>query len=191
MKVFRFRDLQEGRWRNGMGVSWDIASEEQGSNTAGFGWRMALARLDANVAFSHYPETDRIFTLVEGKGLELAVENHGVKAIRNRFVPLAFPGDAATTCRLLDGPCMALNLFTARGAWTADVQVMPLDSALAVDPSGPVLLHVLQGVAVCEGHQIGLRDSILTESPISLLPATVDCLLYVACLGRMFPEAVS
>ena len=62
MRIIRKSEFAEGRWRNGMGVSWDIASDPPG--TEAFGWRFAIARIDADVPFSHYPEVDRIFTLL-------------------------------------------------------------------------------------------------------------------------------
>jgi uncharacterized protein len=52
--------FREGRWRNGLGVSWDIASEPPGSGMDDFGWRFAIARIDADVPFSHYPQVDRV-----------------------------------------------------------------------------------------------------------------------------------
>ena len=72
MQIIRQADFREGRWRNGMGVSWDIASDPPGAED--FGWRLALAQIDADVPFSLYPGVDRIFVLVEGNGLSLEFE---------------------------------------------------------------------------------------------------------------------
>jgi environmental stress-induced protein Ves len=49
----------EGRWRNGQGVSWEIASHKK-ADAADFSWRFAKARIDNDVPFSIYPGMDRI-----------------------------------------------------------------------------------------------------------------------------------
>jgi hypothetical protein len=68
--------FRQGRWLNGMGVSWDIAAEPESAGSADFTWRFAIARIDADVPFSRYSGVDRIFTLIEGEGLTLALEGH-------------------------------------------------------------------------------------------------------------------
>ena len=109
--------FREGRWLNGMGVSWDIAAEPREAGAAHFDWRFAIARIDADVPFSRYASVDRIFTLIAGEGLTLDLDGQAPLVIDRRFVPHAFPGDVTTSCRLKSGPCRALNLFLARGAW--------------------------------------------------------------------------
>ena len=79
MRIIRKSELKEGRWRNGMGVSWDIASDPPGTDD--FGWRLAIARIDADVPFSHYPSVDRVFTLIEGNGLDLEFEGGRTLAV--------------------------------------------------------------------------------------------------------------
>ena len=50
MRIIRSSEFIEGRWRNGMGVSWDIASHPAAAGTPDFGWRLAIARIDADAA---------------------------------------------------------------------------------------------------------------------------------------------
>ncbi|HUQ36998.1 MAG TPA: HutD family protein [Aestuariivirga sp.] len=69
MKILKSENYREGRWLNGLGLSWDIAAAPHDAGAQDFDWRMALARIDSNVAFSHYPNVDRIFTLIEGHAL--------------------------------------------------------------------------------------------------------------------------
>ena len=151
MQIIRREDFREGRWKNGLGLSWDIAADEPGAEE--FGWRFALARIDTDVSFSLYPGVDRIFTLVEGQGLDLDFEGRPSLAVAHRFVPHVYPCDVATFCRLRGGPCRALNLFCRRGAFTADADV--LSSAAEIVHPGPVLLFALEGAADVNGA--GLR----------------------------------
>ena len=52
--MLKAENYREGRWLNGLGLSWDIAVAPPDASAQGFEWRMALARIDSSVAFSHY-----------------------------------------------------------------------------------------------------------------------------------------
>jgi environmental stress-induced protein Ves len=176
MRIIRKKDLTEGRWRNGMGRSWDIASDPPGA--ADFGWRFALASIEADVPFSHYAGVDRVFTLIEGNGLALEFEGRPALDVVRPFVPHPFPCDVATFCRLRNGPCRALNLFTRRGRWSADVGILSGNAVIA--HPGPILLYVLVGRADAAGHPIAAGDAVIASGGIE---AAVDGLLYAARLG--------
>lgn len=177
MKIIRQKDLREGRWRNGMGVSWDIASDPPGSED--FGWRFAIARIDQDVPFSNYPDVDRIFTLVEGNGLDLDFEGRPGLAVHQLFVPHPYPCDVKTYCRLVDGPCRALNLFMRRGAWRASVAV--LSSAGEITHEGPILLFGLEGESTVNGEVLGAGDSCIADTHVSTSTAGF---LYAAKLSQ-------
>lgn len=179
MKLVRFSDLREGRWRNGMGVSWDIVSEPSDAGAGDFGWRFAIARIDSDVPFSHYPGTDRIFTLIEGNGLDLDFAGQESLAVHHPFVPHPYPCDVDTFCRLRDGPCRALNLFLKRGTWTAAVDI--ISSNAVIDHPGPTLFFVLKGSATVNGETLKGGDALIDEDHGA---ASVDGLLYAARLSR-------
>lgn len=143
MRIIRKSEFIEGRWRNGMGVSWDIASHPAAAGTPDFGWRLAIARIDADVPFSHYPDVDRVFTLIDGQGLDLDFDGGRTLAVDQLFVPHPYACDVETFCRLRNGPCRALNLFLRRGQWTAAVDI--LSSRADITHPGPILLFALAG----------------------------------------------
>jgi environmental stress-induced protein Ves len=139
LEAKRFR---EGRWRNGLGTSWEIAEEPSARLACGFRWRFATALISQNVPFSTYPEVDRIFTLIEGNGLTLDIGGRTID-VASPFVPCRFPGDTPTTCHLTDGPCRALNLFLARGQADADVRLLHDRGKLSA--AGNILGFALSG----------------------------------------------
>lgn len=175
MRIIRKSEFVEGRWRNGMGVSWDIASDPAGSED--FGWRFAIARIDADVPFSSYPEVDRIFTLIEGNGLDLDFAGRSSLAVHRRFVPHPYPCDVPTFCRLRDGPCRALNLFTRRGRWRAVADI--LSSGAEIVHAGPILVLALQGAAGVNGHALAEGDAAVTAGSLA---AGTEGFLYAARL---------
>jgi environmental stress-induced protein Ves len=178
MKIIRASELVEGRWRNGMGVSWDIASEPSASET--FDWRFAIARIDADVPFSLYLQVDRIFTLIDGNGLDLDFGGRPSLAVDRLFVPHLYPCDLATFCRLRAGPCRALNLFMRRGQWSATADV--LSSGAEITHDGPILLYALQGAADIDGKVLEEGDAAVATDGVT---AGTEGFLYAA---RLRPE---
>ena len=185
MKILRAENYREGRWPNGLGLSWDIASAPHDAGAQDFGWRIALARTESSVAFSHYPDVDRIFTLIEGHGLELVFNDRKILKVDRRFVPHEFAGDIKTACVVNNGSCRALNLFIRRGTWEASVRVLNTNDDLYVISAQTTLAFVLRG-----SFKLGAASTLdcgdaLHLSPgesAELKPQSEDALLYVATL---------
>ena len=179
LQIFRQRGYREGRWRNGLGTSWDIVSDRDGAD---FDWRLALARIDGDVPFSDYPGIDRVFTLIEGEGLDLEVASVGRLAVHERFEPQFFPGDAATACRVLGGPCRALNLFVRRDRFAVTVIVTELGEHVTAGHDGITLLYALSGEVQVGGETLAQGDAALLTAP-ALVSSQAGALLYEARLA--------
>lgn len=179
MQVIRAGDFKQGRWLNGMGVSWDIASDPHSAGTSDFGWRFAIARIDADVPFSRYENVDRIFTLIEGNGLVLDLEESGTIIVDRPHVPHAFPGDVPTACRLSNGPCRALNLFLSRESWSGEAMI--LRGSHSVTHEGTVLLFALDGNVQCDGEILNAGDALVTSGSITWDAGSAS--LYAALLS--------
>ena len=152
LRLIRQNELVEGPWRNGMGVSWEIASHRE-PDAKEFSWRFAKARIDRNVPFSIYPGIDRVFMQISGNGLDLEFEGGQVLQVHESNVPHVFPCDIALNCKLLDGPCFDLNLFTARGTYEAQASVLKLNGMETLDLTGfEAVFFVLEGKAVLSGQ---------------------------------------
>jgi environmental stress-induced protein Ves len=109
-------------------------------------------------------------------------------AVIEPFAPFAFPGDAETGCRLLDGPVVNLNVMTRRGRASATVQtvravhgvhgVHPVRDRLALEapPGGAVLAVALAGPADLTPHGIHLDRwdaALLTDGSAAVLRTQV------------------
>jgi environmental stress-induced protein Ves len=185
VKILKAEDYREGRWLNGLGLSWDIAATPPDADAQHFEWRMALARIDSSVAFSYYHNVDRIFMLIEGHGLDLVFDDREVLKIDQPFLLHKFPGDVNTDCVVHNGPCRALNLFIRRGAWKASVRVMGPASNLNIMSAHTTLAFALRGCfTLAEGGTLNSGDA-LQLSPgetAQFEPQSEDALLYVAVL---------
>jgi environmental stress-induced protein Ves len=169
----------KGMWRNGRGISWDIASDRPGESE--FGWRLAIAEIAASGPFSLYGPVNRVFTLIEGDGVDLSFEDSARLAVHERFVPHVFPCDIATECKLHGQVAKVLNLFTARGSFAADVKVIEVDGDCPLSLTTPLtLLFVLQGAIEVDGIAIPQHDAVEIRGAGKLTLHGVDARLYIA-----------
>ncbi len=186
IRVLPAGNYRKGRWLNGLGMSWDIAADPENAGANDFGWRLALAQIDASVAFSHYAGVDRIFTLIEGDGLDLVFNGRDVLKVDRCFVPHEFPGDVETACVLKGGPCRALNLFLRRQEWQASVSVLSSHDDLRIAPGQATLAVALRGsFKLSSGGTLHCGDTLhlAPGDRLELAPQSRDALLYVATLA--------
>lgn len=182
------RDFVEGRWRNGLGVSWDIASAGVGED---FDWRLALARIDSDVAFSVYGPVDRVFTLLDGEGLALDFGAGKVISVDRLHVPHAFACDVPLFCRMVGrGPALALNLFTARQRCRARVEVVPVDGVLDIALAGDTTLFMaLQGSITLASSDTTIHaregDAVVAASAAKVRATGQGGVLYVGHVSRL------
>ncbi|MFB6821244.1 HutD family protein [Streptomyces virginiae] len=149
IRILRAADRTATVWKNGGGVTREIAAWPEGAGMDDFGWRVSLAEVGADGPFSAFPGIARTLTLAEGAGMDLTVA--GVRRlVDERFAPQDFPGDEPTDCRLLAGPVVNFNVMYRRDAVGAQTAVVRGTLALAVPPGGTLLVAALEGPAVLE-----------------------------------------
>ena len=161
IQVLRAADRVASPWKNGGGVTREVASSPSG--TAEFDWRVSLADVASGGPFSTFEGIDRIISVVRGEGMALTVD--GVETVvAERFQPFAFSGDATTDCRLLGGPLVDFNVMTRRGSVSAEVTFAPERTAL----TGTTLAIVLEGTATLDGTELGPLDAVLVTGDSAL-----------------------
>jgi environmental stress-induced protein Ves len=155
VRVLRAADRIATPWKNGGGVTREVAAWPPGADMAAFDWRISFADVAADGPFSAFPGIDRVLTVVEGDGLVLEVEGAAVRL--ERCAPFAFSGEAAVTARLIAGPIRDLNVMVRRGTWTALVELWRGDQS--VNPAGPTLVVLLEGVQDFAALDVVLIDA--------------------------------
>ncbi|MFJ7630945.1 HutD family protein [Streptomyces sp. NPDC097595] len=143
-------------WKNGGGMTREVAIHPPGAGTDGFGWRVSVADVTSGGPFSAFPGVDRIITLVDGPGMVLTVD--GVpRRMDTPYTPFAFPGDAATECRLLGGPVVDFNVMVRRSELTARVRVARDGTSVRAAAGTRVLAVVLGGSARLRHASVRLK----------------------------------
>ena len=146
--VVRFAELTAMPWRNGGGVTREVASAG-GSGPGDFDWRISLAEVSEPGPFSSFPGIERIITVVEGEGMDLVID--GVHHVLNLQEPFRFDGASETSCHPLAGPVRDLNVMTRSDRLSATLAVRELSQTRPIALDGRQVLVLLTGSAVVVG----------------------------------------
>lgn len=145
---FERAQLHASPWKNGGGVTREIACHPPNANMQDFDWRISIAHIARDGDFSVFAGVDRVITLLEGGGVQLSsadgsADDSVLHALDTPLQPFAFSGDAAVHGRLLNGDCHDLNVMTRRGVCQAEVRVLRRRETLLPAPAG--LLMAIHG----------------------------------------------
>lgn len=168
-RLLRAADRSPTPWKNGRGVTTEIAVDPPGAGFADFAWRVSTALVAVDGPFSVFPGVDRVLGVLDGEGLVLEIEGCAPVRLGPDDPPHAFPGDAPTYGRLVGGPITDLNLMLRRGRSGA-LRRHDLESPAELD-AGPGLLLWQTGsgtVATADGPvPLGPMDALLCMSNTS------------------------
>jgi len=173
VRVLRRDDHVRMPWRNGGGVTAQVACSPGGDGSAQFDWRVSFAEVERSGEFSIFPGVDRVIVLVEGPAMTLVVD--GVRHLLQRWQPFAFDGESDTACEV-SAPTLDLNVMTRRARVDPDVELLELDGtprlARAADD---LLVAVLAGEVTVthedQAHELGFCDVFASTDR---RPVTVD-----------------
>lgn len=156
-RIVRAAALTPTPWPNGRGVTRDILSRRRPDGSIEL--LISLADLTQDAPFSHLPEIDRTFTLVEGDPVVLLFE--GFEDLSCALLrPAFFPGDRPTACRLTGGPAKAFNVMVDRRLGRASVRPLRVADGAGA-PLGPdvTAVHCVDGTVETPSGDLGPRDT--------------------------------
>ena len=121
----RHADYQRMRWKNGGGWTTELAASSQ-SGADAFDWRISIAEIESDGAFSTFPDCDRYIALLDGLGMRLTFDRAEPAELRERLRFVRFAGEWQTHGQLVSGPVRDFNVIVRRGAIQAEVWHRPL-----------------------------------------------------------------
>jgi environmental stress-induced protein Ves len=119
---FDLRRIEPQPWKNGAGLTREVAVGPKGASAGDFDWRISLAEVERDAPFSAFPGIDRCIVLLRGAGMRLRSDRGELDhRLDQPLVPFHFSGDTPLSATLIDGASSDFNVMTRRGAWTAEV----------------------------------------------------------------------
>lgn len=166
-RILRSADHRRVPWKNGGGEAVEVAIFPDGSGLSDFGWRVSVATVASDGAFSIFPGVDRTLAILSGEGVELDIDSMGSHTLRATSAPLAFPADVPVNCRLLNGSITDLNVMTRRGVFRHRLTLGSLGPRSRLDSNrswrivmalGDMALHVDERPVVLDRLDVLLCD---------------------------------
>ncbi len=143
-------------WKNGGGVTTDVAVHPPLAGLDDFLWRVSIAEVRSNGPFSRFPGIDRTLAVLDG-AMRLAIGDREPVMLAADSDPIVFSGDAPADAVLIGGPLTDLNVMTRRGVFDARVTRHRAPATFR-SAGGPILLIARTGLSVSlSGDAFDLR----------------------------------
>jgi len=180
MEIISLDDVPKKPWKNGGGVSWEIAADE---NTPP-AWRISVALIDRSGPFSDYSGYDRTIVAIDGDPVELEV--NGKPVVLARGEPFDFPGEAHVQCTV-QGSARDFNVMTLRAVLCHDVAVVSSPQRFIVDDDELAFLFVLRGDVAIGDRRCTAYDTVYIEDGAERVDVVPDTGA-LACMVRITPR---
>jgi uncharacterized protein len=175
MRALSASDYRRVRWMNGGGWTTELAVHPAAATETGaaFDWRVSIAEIESDGAFSTFPGCDRQVALLEGVGMELRFDAAPTVRLERRLHFVSFAGEWQTRGMLVAGPVRDFNVIVRRDAFGAEVRHRPLVGPMVFFPEAATwFLHLVAGRA--EAKSAGMEVALDAGSSLLLEPGTRD-----------------
>lgn len=145
-RVIPANEYRRVRWRNQLGWTREIVAWPEGDD---WDWRLSIAEIERDAAFSSYPGIDRELVLLAGNGLRLRFDDGATHELHPPHGKLRFAGERGVSGELLDGRTHDFNLMWRRDRVLAELWHRPLVGPMVIfaDPGTTWAVHLIAGQA--------------------------------------------
>jgi uncharacterized protein len=157
IQLIKQSEYTEQPWKNGGGLTREIAAAFSAEATPRALWRLSLASIERDGPFSEFRGYDRTIVAIDG-AVELDVEGQRIQL--ERAEPYDFPGEAQVTCRVTAGPAHDLNALTLRDGYAHDVEIVTSVQRFVLDEDEIVFVYVIDGTATALGASCDAGDTL-------------------------------
>jgi uncharacterized protein len=168
MNILRAGTHKRMPWKNGRGETVEIAVFPAQATVDTFDWRVSMATVAEDGAFSVFLGIDRTLSILEGHGMELAIEGREETLLTQASAPYPFPADAPTTARLTDGTITDLNVMTRRGRFSHVVETISVPATIEPTDALTLVLCHRGEMQVADGEHTGT----LSDLDCAILPVS-------------------
>ncbi|MGY0618960.1 HutD/Ves family protein [Lysobacter sp. A378] len=144
--VIQASQYRRERWRNQLGWTREILRHGPADD---WDWRLSIAEIERDAAFSPFPGVDRELVLLSGNGVRLRFDDGEAVTLQRPYERHRFSGECGVTGELLDGPTQDFNLMWRRDRVETESWHRPLVGPMVIfgEPGTTWIVHVLAGDA--------------------------------------------
>jgi len=163
MRVQRFGEHRAMPWANGLGTSYEVASDRNVDGV--WTWRVAIAPVVLDGPFSVMPGVDRQLVVINGEGMTLSIDGEIVECPPGQVV--RFSGDSTTEAHVIrsvnspDNQVVDLGLMTVRSAASGQIVVVEAAGSLLASDLVVALTESLLSDGIGTQYGLGARDALV------------------------------
>ena len=169
MRILRAADHRRMPWKNGGGVTAEIAVYPEHTGLDDFEWRLSMATVASAGPFSLFAAVDRTLAVLEGEGIVLSLDEQAELTLTRTSPPFAFAADRQCSARLISGPIVDLNLMTRRDRFAHRLERVAqrgsfegagAASTIAFCAAGSTVISAGDGRATLGAHDAAISDGV-------------------------------
>lgn len=141
-------------WKNGGGVTTQLAVFPPGAGLDKFDWRISTAQVASEGPFSLFPGIDRSLAVIQGHGLILTGADGECHRMGEGSDPFIFRGEQRIDAQLKGGSVIDFNVMTRRSACSHLLEVTELQGARRFVPRSDLMM-----VYMARGNRLAGQDT--------------------------------
>ena len=144
-RLIQYASLRPTPWKNGGGVTTELAMSPPGAGLGDFDWRVSLASIAEDGPFSQFPGVDRTLVMVAGDGVLLEVGDQRV--VLSPSEPLVeFAGEDPVHATVGGQTTLDFNVLTRRGSYRHRIERFEVCGSVPLPRrSGTTLVFLADG----------------------------------------------
>lgn len=167
--IIDLREMEAQSWKNGAGLTREIAIGPMGATFADFDWRISVATIARDAPFSAFHGIDRCIVLLQGHGMQLLSEDGTIDICMDTpYLPFRFAGEVPMKATLIDGACTDFNVMVRRSRWSVDVS--GAEGASSIGAASASLVFCAKGGATIDADDTPM--TMLREGQAALWPSS-------------------
>ena len=138
VELVHFSQRPTMSWKNGLGVTTQLAIHPAGATADAFEWRVSVAKVEGSAAFSVFPAIARWLAILQGE-MTLMRDGHAPVTLNEASAPVSFSGVVSAEGSVIRGPAFDLNLMYRPSRWHAVMRRVNASAGVLVSEGAPVM----------------------------------------------------
>ncbi|HYM42301.1 MAG TPA: HutD family protein [Steroidobacteraceae bacterium] len=172
VQVLRAAERTAVPWKNGGGITREVAVSPPGSAIGNFDWRVSIAEIAVAGPFSLFPLIDRSMAVLDGR-LSLSIDGQAPLTLSRESAAVSFAGEVPVFAQPLGSAVTDLNVMSRRGRCSATLGRRAADARTVLrSAEGTRLIVARSDLTVYSGEgaiALAPLDALIcTNDPLSI-----------------------